>query len=80
MLSSDYNNRRLIIHTRGFTPDTDATKRAVIENHMQFYGALCESFVPIVVTIHMARVPIVRYFHKYLDISVDISLLGMYVQ
>lgn len=77
---SDYNSRRLMFHTKGFTSDSDATKRVVIENHIKFLGSLCESFIPgacHVAAIHKARVPIVRYFHKYLDISVDISLLNM---
>lgn len=77
---NDYNNRRLMFHTKGFTPDSDAKKRQVIENHIKFFGTLCESFIPgvsNVAAIHKARVPIVRYFHKYLDISVDISLLNM---
>lgn len=80
---SDYSNRRLMFHTKGCTSDSEATKRGVIENHIKFYGTLCESFIPgaaNVTPIHKARVPIVRYFHKYLDISVDISLLNMCVE
>lgn len=42
----DYNDRRLMFHTKGCTSDTDATKRIVIENHIKFYGTLCESFIP----------------------------------
>lgn len=79
-LPNDYNNRRLMFHTKGCSSDTDSTKRGVIENHIKFYGALCESFIPgasNVSAIHKARVPIVRYFHKYLNLSVDISLINM---
>lgn len=71
-----------MFHTKGCTSDSEATKRGVIENHIKFYGTLCESFIPgasNVTPIHKARVPIVRYFHKYLDISVDISLMNMCV-
>lgn len=78
--TNDYENRRLMFHTKGVTLGSDSMKRSVIENHIKFYGALCESFIPgacNVAAIHKARVPIVRYFHKYLDLSVDISLLNM---
>lgn len=79
-MPSAYANRRLMFHTKGVVSDSDGAKRLAIENHIKFYGALCESFVPgasNVNAIHKARVPIVRYFHKYLNISVDISLLNM---
>lgn len=77
---NDYSSRRLMFHTKGRPSDSDSMKRGVIENHIKFFGTLCESFLPgasNVVSIHKARVPIVRYFHKYLNISVDISLLNM---
>lgn len=73
----DYNKRRLVFHTKGCPSDS---KRGLIENHIKFYGTLFESFIPgasNISPIHKARVPIVRYTHKYLDISVDISLLNM---
>lgn len=75
--SKDYNDRRLVFHTKGCPSDS---KRGMIEKHIKFYGTLCESFIPgasNVVAIHSARVPIVRYNQKYLNISVDISLLNM---
>lgn len=78
--ANDYSNRRLMFHTKGCTTDSDTTKRGVIENHIKFYGTLCESFIPgahNVTAIYKARVPIVRYEHKYLDVSVDISLNNM---
>lgn len=77
---NNYSNRRLMFHTKGRPSDTDAMKRTSIENHIKFFGTLCESFLPgasNVSPIYKARVPIVRYFHKYLDTSVDISLLNM---
>lgn len=77
---SDYNDRRLMFHTKGCTFASDASKRGAIENHIKFYGTLFETFIPgacDVTAIYKARVPIVRYFHKYLNISVDISLLNM---
>ncbi|XP_055326809.1 poly(A) RNA polymerase, mitochondrial-like isoform X2 [Sitodiplosis mosellana] len=77
---SDYSNRRLMFHTKSCSSDSEAAKRGLIENHIKFYGTLCESFIPgaaNVTPIYKARVPIVRYFHKYLDISVDISLINM---
>lgn len=77
---NNYSNRRLMFHTKGCPNDTDSMKRGAIENHIKLFGTLCESFIPgasKVSPIHKARVPIVRYFHKYLDISVDISLLTM---
>lgn len=76
----DYNRRRLMFHTKGCPSDSDAMRRGLIENHIKFYGTLCQSFIPgasNVQPIHKARVPIVRYFHKYLNLSVDISLLNM---
>lgn len=78
--NKEYGNRRLMFHTKGCSTDTDSMKRGVTENHIKFFGALCESFIPgasNVLPIYKARVPIVRYLHKYLDISVDISLLNM---
>lgn len=77
---NDYSSRRLVFHTKGCASDSDSTKRGVIENHIKFYGTMCESFIPgasAVTPIHKARVPIVRYTHRYLDISVDISLINM---
>lgn len=77
---NDYGNRRLMFHTKGCASDSDATKRGLIENHIKFYGTLCELFIPgasNVTPIYKARVPIVRYMHKYLDVSVDISLINM---
>lgn len=79
-MPSDYNDRRLMFHTKGCTAASDASKRGAIENHIKLYGTLFETFIPgacDVTAIHKARVPIVRYFHKYLNISVDISLLNM---
>lgn len=78
--NNEYGSRRLMFHTKGCSTDTDSMKRGVTENHIKFYGALCESFIPgatNVLPIYKARVPIVRYLHKYLDLSVDISLLNM---
>lgn len=78
--NSEYGNRRLMFHTKGCSFDTDSMKRGVTENHIKFFGNFCDSFIPgasTVVPIYKARVPIVRYFHKYLNISVDISLLNM---
>lgn len=78
--NNEYGSRRLMFHTKGCSTDTDSMKRGVTENHIKFFGALCESFIPgasNVLPIYKARVPIVRYIHKYLDISVDISLLNM---
>lgn len=78
--NNEYGNRRLMFHTKGCTTDTDSMKRGVTENHIKFFGALCDSFIPgasNVLPIYKARVPIVRYVHKYLDLSVDISLLNM---
>lgn len=78
--NDDYGNRRLMFHTKGCSPDTDSMKRGATENHIKFFGALCELFIPgasNILPIYRARVPIVRYFHKYLDISVDISLINM---
>lgn len=78
--NNEYSHRRLMFHTKGCSMDTDTMKRGVTENHIKFFGSLCDSFIPgasNVLPIYKARVPIVRYFHKYLDISVDISLLNM---
>lgn len=78
--NNDYGSRRLMFHTKGCSPDTDTMKRGAIENHIKFFGALCELFIPgasNILPIYKARVPIVRYFHKYMDISVDISLTNM---
>lgn len=77
---NNYGNRRLVFHTKGSPNDTDTMKRGIIESHIKFYGILCDSFIPGAVNvtpIHKARVPIVRYFHRYLDVSVDISLLNL---
>lgn len=78
--NNEYGNRRLMFHTKGFSTDTDTVKRGVTENHIKFFGTLCESFIPgasNVLPIYKARVPIVRYMHKYLNVSVDISLQNM---
>lgn len=78
--ANDYDERRLMFHTKGCVSDTDTTRRGFIANHIKFYGSMCESFIPGAVNVSpiaTARVPIVRYSHSYLDISVDISLLNM---
>lgn len=75
-----YSDRRLVFQTKGCSPDSDSTKRVMIEKHIKFYGMLCENFLPgasNVSPIYKARVPIVRYIQKYLDLSVDISLINM---
>ncbi|XP_031637340.1 poly(A) RNA polymerase, mitochondrial-like [Contarinia nasturtii] len=79
-LPNDYNSRRLMFHTKGCPSDTDTIRRGIIENHIKFYGAMCQSFIPgasNVTPIHKARVPIVRYYQNFLNLSVDISLLNM---
>lgn len=80
--NDEYSSRRLMFHTKGSPTDTDTMKRGMTESHIKFFGALCDAFIPgatNVIPIYKARVPIVRYTHRYLDLSVDISLLNMYV-
>lgn len=75
-------DRRLMFHVKGFQPESesDAKKRETLQRHIKVIGSICENFLTgiwDINAIYGARVPIVRYSHKYLNLSADISLLNM---
>lgn len=77
---SDYNDRRLIFHVKSFESESEAKNRETIQNHLRFLASMFTSFLPgisDVQPIYKARVPIVRYFHNYLNIDADITLMNM---
>lgn len=70
------NNKRLVFHTK----KTEFNKRELKSNYAKTIAPLIEMFAPgteKTLCISQARVPIIRYYHKHLDISVDLSMSNM---
>lgn len=83
MLNSTKENssvKRLMFHSKGFNSESDAMKRETIQKHIRSFATIFDYFVPgvnDVIAIYKARIPIIRYFHSYLDVSVDVSVINM---
>lgn len=73
--------KRLVNHVKSFDDDDSGEKkRDTIKKHLRTFAAILDDFMPgalRVTGIYSARVPIIRYYHDYLQLDADISITNM---
>lgn len=70
------NGKRLVFHSKE-TKDTKKEAKSKFVEAIYPFIKLCAPGVEETLCISNARVPIIRYYHKHLDLNVDLSMSNM---
>lgn len=75
-VEKESNGKRLVFHLK----QTNYDKRELMQKYVEIIGSFIKIFIPGIENtncISKARVPIIKYYHKYLDLNVDLTTANM---